>query len=205
MGGVGSGTWCRWSKRKTLEECHRIDVRYMYKRGLLKEGMAGSLSWTTRGEPSGSISYRSYGSSLVLPYAFTAGDSEPEQIEDQIRVEWTPCNYGGHRPWFRCPSCYRRVMVLARHGRLFRCRKCHHIPYGSQTEIRADRLIRKARKIRALAGASDDLQEPIWRKPKSMHRKTFDRLVCIDRLVISEIHRTIAHFVQRERLVNLSC
>ena len=22
-------------KRKTLEECHRIDVRYMYKRGLL--------------------------------------------------------------------------------------------------------------------------------------------------------------------------
>ena len=197
MDGVGSGTWCRWSKRETLEECHRIDVRYMYKRGLLKEGVAGSLSWTTRGEPSGSISYRSYGGSLVLSYAFTAGDSEPEQIEDQIRVEWTPCNYGGHRPWLRCPSCNRRVMVLARHGRLFRCRKCHHIPYSSQTEMRADRLIRKARKIRALVDASDDLQEPIWRKPKGMHRKTFDRLSQKDRIVSAEIDSYIAQLLNR--------
>ena len=197
MGGVGSGTWFRWSKRKTLEECQRIDVRYMYKRGLLKEGMAGSLSWTTRGEPSGSISYRSYDGSLALSYAFTAGDSEPEQIEDQIQLEWTPCNYGGHRPWFRCPSCNRRVMVLARQDRLFRCRKCHHIPYGSQTEMRANRLIRKARKIRALVGASDDLQEPIWRKPKGMHQKTFDRLSQKDRIVSAEIDSYIARLLNR--------
>ena len=197
MGGVGSGTWCRWSKRKTLEECHRIDVRYMYRRGLLKEGVAGSLSWTTRGEPSGSISYRSYDGSLVLSYTFTAGDSEPEQVEDQIQVEWTPCNYGGHRPWFRCPSCNRRVMVLARQDRLFRCRKCHHIPYGSQTEIRADRLIRKARKIRALVGASDDLQEPIWRKPKGMHRKTFDRLSRKDQIISAEIDSFIVLLLAR--------
>ena len=107
--------------------------------------MSGSLSWTTRGEPSRSISHRSYKGSLVLFYAFTARDREPEQIEDQIQVEWTPCNYGGHRPWFRCSSCNRRVMVLARQGRLFRRWKCHHLPYGSQTEMRADRLIRKER------------------------------------------------------------
>lgn len=43
--------------------------------------------------------------------------------------------------------------------------------------MRVDRLIRKARKVRALVDASDDLQEPIWRRPKGMHRKTFDRLV----------------------------
>ena len=197
MGGVGSGTWCRWSKRKTLEECHRVDVRYMYKRGLLKEDMAGSLSWTTRGEPSGSISYRFYDGYLMLSYILTTEDSEPEHIDDQIQVEWTPCNYGGHRPWFRCPSYNRRVMVLARQGRLFRCRKCHHIPYGSQTEMRADRLIREARKIRALVGASDDLQEPIWRKPKGMHRKTFDRLSRKDRIISAEIDNFIARLLNR--------
>ena len=197
MGGVGSGTWCRWSKRKTLEECHRIDVRYMNKRGLLKEGMTGSLSWTTRGEPSGSISYRSYDGSLALSYAFTAGDSEPEQIEDQIQLEWTPCNYGGHRPWFKCPSCSGRVMVLARQGRLFRCRKCHEIPYGSQTEMKADRLIRKARKIRNYLGASEDLEEPIWRKPKGMHQATFERLARKDQKITAEINSYISQLLSR--------
>ena len=197
MGGVGSGTWCRWRKRKTLEECHRIDVRYLFKRGLLKKGMAGSLSWTTRGELSGSISYRSYDGYLVLSYAFTAGDSDSVQVEDQIQVEWTPCNYGGHRPWFSCPSCKRRVMVLARQGRLFRCRKCHQIPYGSQTEMRVDRLIRKARKIRALLGASHDLQEPIWRKPKGMHQKKFDQLSQGNRIISAEIDNFIARFFAR--------
>lgn len=200
MGGVGSGTWCRWSKRKTLEECHRIDVRFMYKRGLLKEGMAGSLSWTTRGEPSGSISYRSYDGSLLLSYLLTSGDSKPEQINDQIQVEWTPCNYGGRRPWFRCPSCIRRVMVLARQGRMFRCRKCQQLSYGSQTEMRADRLIRKARKIRALVGASDDLQEPIWRKPKGMHRKTFDRLSQKDRIISAKIDSFVARLLNRHEI-----
>ncbi len=102
-----------------------------------------------------------YDGYLALSYAFNAGDSEPEQIDDQIQLEWTPCNYGGHRPWFRCPSCSRRVMVLAPQKRLFRCRKCHDIPYGGQTEMWVDRLIRKARKIRSAVGASADLQEPI--------------------------------------------
>jgi Transposase DDE domain len=29
-------------------------------------------------------------------------------------LEWTPCNYGGARPWFLCPmdGCRRRVAVL---------------------------------------------------------------------------------------------
>lgn len=192
MGGVGSGLWCRWSKRKTIEECHRIDVRYLYKNDLLSPGMSGSLSWTSRGEPSGSISYRSHDRWLDLSYVFTAGDEESEQIEEQIPVEWTSCTYGGQRPWFRCPRCYRRVMVLARQGRLFRCRKCHGVPYGSQTEVKVDRLIRKARKIRASMAASYDLQEPIWQKPKGMHQKTFDRLAFQDQEVVAEINECIA-------------
>jgi hypothetical protein len=36
--------------------------------------------------------------------------------------------------------------------------------------------MRKARKIRARLGASNNLAEPIMFKPKNMHQKTFDRL-----------------------------
>jgi hypothetical protein len=41
---------------------------------------------------------------------------------------------------------------------------------------REDRLMRKARKIRARLGVGDDLTEPILFKPKNMYQKTFDRL-----------------------------
>jgi hypothetical protein len=36
--------------------------------------------------------------------------------------------------------------------------------------------MRKARKIRARLGASNNLSVPILFKPKNMHQKTFDRL-----------------------------
>ena len=69
--------------------------------------------------------------------------------------------------------------------------------------MRANRLIRKARKIRALVGASDDLQEPIWRKPKGMHRKTFDRLSRKDQIISAEIDSFIALLLARyENAVN---
>jgi hypothetical protein len=28
MGGPGSGSWYRFNKKATVEECHRVDVRY---------------------------------------------------------------------------------------------------------------------------------------------------------------------------------
>jgi hypothetical protein len=37
-------------------------------------------------------------------------------------------------------------------------------------------MMRKARKIRERLQASINLSEPVWYKPKGMHRKTFDRL-----------------------------
>ncbi len=40
-----------------------------------------------------------------------------------------------------------------------------------------DRMMRKARKVRQRLGASESLLDPIWEKPKGMHRKTFERLV----------------------------
>jgi hypothetical protein len=54
-----------------------------------------------------------------------------------------------------------------------------------------DRLIRKARKIRKKVGASDDLQEPIWQKPKGMHQKTFGRYANEDKAITDEISEYI--------------
>ena len=175
MGGPGSGDWYRWNSKTTTESQHRIDIRWMRKQRYLQPGISGTLSWSCRGAASGSIDFRVENDRLVLNYRNRQNGGEWENIEDEIFVTWTPCNYGGNRQWFHCPGCYRRVAVVFG-GKYYRCRHCHRLTYSSQQESRPDRLMRKARKIRARLGASNNLIDPILFKPKNMHQKTFDHL-----------------------------
>ena len=54
-----------------------------------------------------------------------------------VALDWTPCPFGGARPWFRCPlvvdgePCRHRVRILYRPwgARYFGCRHCHHLTY----------------------------------------------------------------------------
>ncbi len=51
-----------------------------------------------------------------------------------IGLEWTPCNYGGSRPWFMCPGegCGRRVAILYGPTLPLLCRLCRNLVYESQ-------------------------------------------------------------------------
>jgi len=176
MGGRGSGNWYRWDSKKTTESQHRVDIRWMKKQGYLRKGCMGSLTWSCRGEKTGSIWYRVEKDEIVLNYRHKSSSGEWEPLEQALQIDRTPCNYGGYRVWFLCPHCGRRVLVLYGAGRYFICRQCYNLSYSSQQENEPDRLMRKARKIRARLGASNNLTEPILFKPKNMHQKTFDRL-----------------------------
>lgn len=175
MGGCGSGSYLRWSQKSTTESKYRVDIRWMKRQGYLRPGTAGILSWSSRGEKTGSIGYRMYADHMVLDYRSRSRGSDWEDVQQVVHFAKTPCRYGGHRTWLLCPRCGKRVAVLYG-GKLFWCRACHGLTYGSQQENRPDRLMRKARKIRERLKASDNLTMPIWRRPKGMHQKTFDRL-----------------------------
>lgn len=57
-----------------------------------------------------------------------------------IRLEWTPTNYGGLRPWFLCPGegCgHRRVAILYGPTLPLLCRLCRGLVYASQKRRRA--------------------------------------------------------------------
>src|SRR5829696_7809844 len=85
MGGVGSGNWYRLDKKGTTDGCHSLDVRDLHRDG------------------------------LILSYGQRSGlGSEWEDVKEPVSLEWTPCNFGGERPWFLCPGagCGRRVAVL---------------------------------------------------------------------------------------------
>ena len=176
MGGSGSGSWYRWDSKSTTESQHRIDIRWLKKHGYLYQNSFGSLSWSRRGEQTGSIRYRMEEYRMILNYRHRPHGGEWEDVEQDISFDRTQCNYGGYRTWFLCPRCWKRVALLYGAGKYFLCRHCYDLTYASQQESKPDRLMRKARKIRERLGASDNLSESILFKPKNMHQKTFDRL-----------------------------
>ena len=173
---MGRGDWYRWDSKTTTESQHRVDIRYMKKRGFLKPGSSGTLTWSRGGERTGWISYRAEEELVTLIYNYRKNGGEWESIEERIALDKTPCNYGGFRRWFLCPHCSKRVALLYGAGRRFLCRHCYGLTYASQQENQADRFMRKARSIRTRLGGDDSLMEPFPEKPKRMHWQTYWRL-----------------------------
>lgn len=179
MGGPGSGSWYRWSKKNTVEECRTLDINRWSREGLLRPGLYFSWAWKDdQGSVKASIEVRTLPGAVELAYTVTPRGGEPQEIRYQVPLTYTPCNYGGERPWFVCPGkgCGRRVGKLYLGGTYFLCRHCHDLAYESQREDRATRFLRKAQKIRRQLGGHPGLVYPFPEKPKGMHWKTYYRL-----------------------------
>jgi hypothetical protein len=146
-----------------IESYHRLDVRFFHKNNYLRPGLSFSWQWTRGGEPSGNININVENDCLILCYCLTRNDKS-EKIEERVSLSWTRCNYGGERPWFRCPGCGRRVAVLILGGKLFLCRHCYRLKYCSQLERDMDRANSKIQKLK------DRLNR------KGLHQKTRERL-----------------------------
>lgn len=176
MGGRGSGRQFRWDAKRTTESLHSIDMRRLKKWGSLEPGRSGTLSWSNNGKQTASVGYKMENDRMILNYRYRSNGGESEPVEQTINFDRTPCNYGGHRMWFLCPRCFKRVAVLYGPGKYFLCRHCLDLAYTSQQENLPMRLTNKAQKIRKRLGASLRTNEPIWDKPKGMHWNTFERL-----------------------------
>lgn len=95
-----------------------------------------------------------------------------------VSVEWTPCNFGGERPWWLCPGqgCGRRCAILYG-GEVFVCRECRDLTYyretisGQSVKI----LQHKIRKIERQYKDEDmpDCVDLLGDKPKHMHESTW--------------------------------
>jgi hypothetical protein len=178
VGGVGSGSWYRFNKN-TTNECQSIDVRYLYRNGLLEPGHSFSLRWSRAGRETGSIDGVAYRDRVTLLYRHRRGlDGEWENVKETVPLTWTECNFGGERPWFICPGagCGRRVAVLYGLGRYFLCRYCYELVYQSQRDNAVYRALHRAQKIRERLGGSANMMEPFPEKPKGMHWSTYERL-----------------------------
>lgn len=176
MGRSGSGYGRRWDRQTSLDECRAIDIRDWKRRDLLRPGVGFSWHWSINAQPTGSISVRVTESSIILSYRHGPQGGGLRQIEETVPLSHTACHLGGQRVWFVCPGCMRRAAKLFSPSAWFRCRTCCRLPYACQQETRHDRALRKAQKLRRKLGADLAIGDPVWRKPKGMHWKTFERL-----------------------------
>jgi hypothetical protein len=115
----------------------------------------------------------SWDSYVTLSYRTRRHESEEwTNKEYPVTVEWTRCNYGGERAWFRCPAmgCGRRAAILYG-GSIFACRHCHNLAYDSQNETSHSRALGKAQAIRVKLGGEPAGNFPP--KPKGMHWRTY--------------------------------
>ena len=176
MGGMGSGRRDQGGK-STTSDYRALDVRRLQRDGLLSAGRSSILNWTRNGKNESSIQVRMEVDRMILDYKHRSGGGEWKSENYPVRIEWTPCNYGGTRAWFRCPAvgCGRRVAILYG-GTIFACRHCYRLAYSSQRENLDDRATRRADKIRDRLGWTPGILNGHGIKPKGMHSRTYQRL-----------------------------
>ena len=149
MGGFGSGPQRRGGKKWTVEACRTLDTRDLIRLELMAPGLrSGSLHWG-EGEKRSTVGYSlavEEASAILRPtYRIVRSG---EQMDYSIRMETTPCHFGGLRWWFICPlvvsgvACGGRVRKLYLPGRYFGCRKCLDLTYTSTQE--SDRRVYEA-------------------------------------------------------------
>ncbi len=206
MGGSGSTRWDGIGTRHSIGECLNLDLREIG-RYLRRMPVQFNWRWSWTNGREASIGIRLLDrTQIILTYSVQHDESTWIPVEERIALAWTPCTYGGERPWFRCPECGRRVraMYAPPGNTIFRCRCCHNLAYTSQQQSEEDRLLSRIRAIqRRLAGSPAHLLP--WHlppPPEGMHARTYARLA--DELFALEQRRGVLLSISLNRLMKRS-
>lgn len=176
MGGLGSGRRYQGGKDVTTDY-RALDVRRLQRDGLLKPELSFNWKWSRNGEDIGNINIRTESNRVFLNYRTRSNGGEWQPKDYPVYIDYTECQFGGKRAWFRCPvvGCGKRVAILYG-GSVFACRHCHQLAYQSQREHAGDRATRRADRIRDRLGWEPGILNGNGPKPKRMRRRTFERL-----------------------------
>lgn len=176
MGGLGSGTFPRLAARQITGELLSLDIRGLNRKGLLAPQISGASKWFNGTKEVGSIGFKVQGSGGRTTGVRLEYRHYGETFAYTVLVTWTPCHFGGHRPWWICPGrgCGRRVANLY-YERFFLCRHCHDLAYESTREPAFIRCLKRSQEIRLKLGGSGNIYEQFPPRPKGMHLRTYRR------------------------------
>jgi hypothetical protein len=142
----------------TVENFQSFDVHTLHRAGALREVL---VEWVL-------CSFRWPGIVRVACNRWLVDVQFRGGAQQRIPVTWSRCNFGGLRPWFRCPRCDRRVGKLYNSGASLACRQCRHLII-SRSYLQALKLRSRLNDIAKIGGPPPD-------RPRGMHRQTYYRL-----------------------------
>lgn len=164
-----------WRQHEALESWPALDILALRRDGLLEPGRAAVASWSL-GRTVRSVAAVRCVTEHLLMVRFHAGEEERDQ---PVRVTWTPCRFGGRRPWFVCPGCDRRTVKLYER-RVFACRRCLKLAHRSRQSSKWCRSTDQSLALRRRLGCDKGfLLVPAHSipRPPRMHWKTYYRLI----------------------------
>jgi len=126
--------------RDTIEETSRLTIDDLRAWSCLHEGYCRKYIRLMRGgEETGSLNFEvhikdPWSSRSYIKFDYKL-DGKPVAYEHEI--ELFPCHFGGHRFYFQCRHCRRRVTALYLSGGYYACRHCQRLAYEVSQEHRA--------------------------------------------------------------------
>jgi hypothetical protein len=152
--------------------------------GYLSGSRSGGWQWTYQDETTAFIGITGGRQAITLDYRTQTRGEDWQPVHQRVPIRWTPCRFGGERPWFVCDvmangvHCGRQVAKLYGSGRLFACRQCYRLGYQVQRGGLMDRAHhRLARLHRKLGADYDGPDGPPPPRPKWMRQRTYQRAV----------------------------
>ena len=173
MGGTGSGRKPGHGARKMTKDALPLAINRLARLKLLAPENSQYWSWSVRDRAVERITVNIEPDGMTVSCRLKNSGLDSKQW---VGTQTTPCTLVGHRYWFTCPRCDRRVAILYRLNRAFACRHCQNLTYASQWESLGDRAIRRADKIRARLGWVPGIAHASGIKPAGMHWRTYLRL-----------------------------
>lgn len=170
-----------------MESHLAIDVNVWNREGFLVPGRTFTVTWRVNRESVAAVGLEVQERAMELSYTLRYRDNEVQRFSYPVSISWTPCRFGGRRPWLHCPCCNRRVVKVYLVRGHFCCRRCGHLTYASQREDRAGRALRRVNRIRERLGGPRGPLSPFPMRPDRMRASTYARL----RAVALEVERRV--------------
>ena len=165
MGGPGSGGSYQLTAKRLTSESLPIDIRVLKRENRLRPGNTILFKYSRGGVVYARLIGHVFATHLTLQYCY----GKSEEISQKIWFDWTPCNFGNQRIWFKCPFCQKRVAIIYGPDKLFACRKCNNLTYQSCNETAPYRILYRIIKLES------KLQNREYR-PKGMHNATYHKI-----------------------------
>ncbi len=155
------------NSKRTTNRMNQLDIRKIARAGSLEVGLYSRTAH---------VELHAATDRVTLNYRCENQFRESQEYRYAVAIEWTPCNYGGKRPWWTCPDCGKRVAILYG-GRKFACRHCQSLTYKSTRTAPGSEHYARANKVRMKLGWGGGVASPMGDRPKGMHARTYLRLL----------------------------